>query len=79
DGDTMSMEILDLQEEEGQQNLEMSRVLPGLKAETLVEAYWLAWANDFRELGKLLKEEMVRVNNPEPDEEPESTPPSPSM
>lgn len=79
DGDTMSMEILDLQEKDGQQNLEMSRVLPGLKADTLVEAYWLAWANDFQELGELLKEEMVLVNSPESDDDPDSSPPSPSM
>ncbi|MDE2674037.1 MAG: Uma2 family endonuclease [Paracoccaceae bacterium] len=79
DGDTMSIEILDLQKKDGRQNLEMSRVLPGLKAETLVEAYWLAWGNDFKELGELLKEEMVRINNPEPDDENDSSPPTPSM
>jgi len=70
DGDTMSIEILDLQEKDGRQNLEVSRVLPGLKVETLVEAYRLDWGNDYKELGELLKEEMVRVNNPKPDSSP---------
>ncbi|MCY3675337.1 MAG: Uma2 family endonuclease [Paracoccaceae bacterium] len=79
ESDRFNVEILALQERGGPKAVEESRVLPGLPARILPEALELGELWKYRELKKLLAENLIPANNSKPDPESETSPPTPSM
>ncbi len=82
ESDRFSVEILDLQDDGAPQVVEESRVLPGLPAKILPQAFEMAEFGRYQPLRELVVRNLVHVGTPElakGDKDPDPSPPSPSM
>ncbi|MYA99133.1 hypothetical protein F4X90_05545 [Candidatus Poribacteria bacterium] len=75
----LQIEILDLQAPSGPKPVTNSLVLNRLGASVLPDAFRMARSGKINKLNELLKDNLIRANSPNPDDERESSPPSPGL